>query len=171
MDARKKTPVFVVATANNINLLPPELLRKGRFDEIFFVNLPNQKERENIFAIHLKKKGQDISQYPMEMLGKKTEGFNGAEIEECIKEAMFAAYVESPDNPKLLSKHLVDAISKTVPLSTIMKEQIAALRSWAATRAKNASVEPIIEEKKEMPILLTRPELELERSFDLERKC
>lgn len=165
----KTSPVFVVATANNINLLPPELLRKGRFDEIFFVDLPNQKERENIFSIHLKKKGQDPSQYPMEMLGKKTEGFNGAEIEECIKEAMFAAYVEAPDNPKLLSKHLVDAISKTVPLSTTMKEQIAALRNWAATRAKNASNETSIE-KKEIPILLTRPELELERSFDLHIK-
>lgn len=163
----KTSPVFVVATANNINLLPPELLRKGRFDEIFFVDLPSQKERENIFSIHLKKKGQDPSQYPMEMLGKKTEGFNGAEIEECIKEAMFAAYVEAPDNPKLLSKHLVDAISKTVPLSTTMKEQITALRNWAATRAKNASNETPTEEKKEMPILLTRPELELERSFDL----
>lgn len=163
----KTSPVFVVATANNINLLPPELLRKGRFDEIFFVDLPNQKERENIFSIHLKKKGQDPSQYPMEMLGKKTEGFNGAEIEECIKEAMFAAYVEAPDNPKLLSKHLVDAILKTVPLSTTMREQIAALRNWAVTRAKNASNEAPTEEKKEMPILLTRPELELERSFDL----
>lgn len=163
----KTSPVFVVATANNINLLPPELLRKGRFDEIFFVDLPKQKEREKIFSIHLKKKGQDSSQYPMEMLGKKTEGFNGAEIEECIKEAMFAAYVESPDDPKLLSKHLVDAISKTVPLSTTMKEQITALRNWAATRAKNASNETSTEEKKEMPILLTRPELEMERSFDL----
>lgn len=72
----------------------------------------------------------------MEMLGKKTEGFNGAEIEECIKEAMFAAYVEAQDEPKLLSKHLMDAIAKTVPLSTTMKEQIAVLRNWAATRAK-----------------------------------
>jgi len=166
----KTSPVFVVATANNINLLPPELLRKGRFDEIFFVDLPSQKERENIISIHLKKKGQDPSQYPMEMLGKKTEGFNGAEIEECVKEAMFAAYVETPDNPKLLGKHLVDAISKTVPLSTTMKEQIAALRNWAATRAKNASVVIKEEEQKEMPILLTRPELELERSFDLSNK-
>ena len=163
----KTSPVFVVATANNINLLPPELLRKGRFDEIFFVDLPSQKERENIFVIHLKKKGQDPSQYPMEMLGKKTEGFNGAEIEECIKEAMFAAYVEAPDTPQLQSKHLVDAISKTVPLSTTMKEQIAALRNWAATRAKNASIIVREEEQKEMPILLTRPELELERSFNL----
>jgi SpoVK/Ycf46/Vps4 family AAA+-type ATPase len=162
----KSSPVFVVATANNINLLPPELLRKGRFDEIFFVDLPSQKERENIFSIHLKKKGQDPSQYPMETLGKKTEGFNGAEIEECIKEAMFAAYVEAPDNPKLLSKHLMDAI-RIVPLSTTMNEQITALRNWAATRAKNASSIVKEEQQKEMPVLLTRPELELERSFDL----
>lgn len=84
-----------------------------------------------------------------------------------IQMAMFAAYVEAPDNPKLLSKHLVDAISMTVPLSTTMKEQIAALRSWAVTRAKNASSDTSTDEKKEMPILLTRPELELERSFDL----
>ena len=167
----KTSPVFVVATANNINLLPPELLRKGRFDEIFFVDLPTAKERENIFSIHLKKKGQDPTKYPMETLGKKTEGFNGAEIEECIKEAMFVAYVDNPETPKLMASHIMDAIKQTVPLSTTMKEQITALRSWAVTRAKNASNElPIYDEKKEMPILLTRPELELERSFDLSTK-
>ena len=82
------------------------------------------------------------------MLGKKTEGFNGVEIEECIKEAMFAAYVEAPDNPKLLGKHLVDAISKTVPLSTTMKEQIAALRNWAVTRAKLKMLQVILLQKK-----------------------
>lgn len=163
----KTSPVFVVATANNINLLPPELLRKGRFDEIFFVDLPTVKERENIFSIHLVKKGQDPAKFPMELLGKKSEGFNGAEIEECIKEAMFEAYVENPDNPVLMASHIIDAINQTVPLSTTMKEQISSLRNWAVTRAKNASCSPIIEDKKEMPILLTRPELELERSFDI----
>lgn len=163
----KTSPVFVVATANNINLLPPELLRKGRFDEIFFVDLPTAKERENIFSIHLVKKGQDPAKFPMELLGKRSEGFNGAEIEECIKEAMFEAYVENPDNPVLMASHIIDAINQTVPLSTTMKEQISSLRNWAATRAKNASCSPIIEDKKEMPILLTRPELELERSFDI----
>ena len=166
----KTSPVFVVATANNINLLPPELLRKGRFDEIFFVDLPTARERENIFSIHLQKKGQNPSKYPMGMLGKKTEGFNGAEIEECIKEAMFAAYVDNPENPVLNASHIMDAISETVPLSTTMKEQIAALRSWAATRAKNASGEAVVEDKKEMPVLLTRPELEMERSFDISQK-
>lgn len=167
----KTSPVFVVATANNINLLPPELLRKGRFDEIFFVDLPNPKERENIFKIHLTKKGQFSNSIPLGILGKKTDGFNGAEIEECIKEAMFAAYVQNPENPKLEAAHIVDAIEKTVPLSTTMKEQINSLRNWAATRAKNASSEPNVEEqKKKMPILLTRPEIELERSFDLHTK-
>lgn len=166
----KTSPVFVVATANNINLLPPELLRKGRFDEIFFVDLPTAKERENIFSIHLQKKGQNPSQYPMGMLGKKTEGFNGAEIEECIKEAMFAAYVQNPDEPKLEAAHIVEAIEKTVPLSTTMKEQITNLREWAKTRAKNASEEFTIDKRKGMPVLLTLPELELERSFDIKRK-
>jgi SpoVK/Ycf46/Vps4 family AAA+-type ATPase len=163
----KTSPVFVVATANNINLLPPELLRKGRFDEIFFVDLPTVQERQNIFSIHLKKKGQDPSLFPMEILGKKTEGFNGAEIEECINEAMFAAYVENSENPQLLSKHLVDAISGIVPLSTTMEEQITNLREWAKTRAKNASHEVAIDDRKGLPVLLTRAELELERSFDL----
>lgn len=163
----KTSPVFVVATANNINLLPPELLRKGRFDEIFFVDLPTVQERQSIFAIHLKKKGQDPSKFPLETFGRKTEGFNGAEIEECIKDAMFAAYVENPEAPILKAAHVADAINQTVPLSTTMKEQIYSLRRWAIARAKNASSDPYIEEKKELPILLTRPELELERSFDL----
>ena len=165
----KTSPVFVVATANNINLLPPELLRKGRFDEIFFVDLPTVQERQNIFSIHLRKKGQDPSKFPMGILGKKTEGFNGAEIEECIKEAMFAAYVQNPDEPKLEAAHIVEAIEKTVPLSTTMKEQITNLREWAKTRAKNASEEFAIDNRKGMPVLLTLPELELERSFDIKR--
>ena len=166
----KTSPVFVVATANNINLLPPELLRKGRFDEIFFVDLPNEEERRKIFEIHLRKKNQNVQTFPLEMLSKKTNGFNGAEIEECIKEAMFAAYVDNPEKPKLEAKYLMDAINKTVPLSTTMKEQISALRQWASTRAKNASVETVLSQKKEMPVLLTRPEFELERSFDINRK-
>lgn len=163
----KTSPVFVVATANNINLLPPELLRKGRFDEIFFVDLPTAQERRKIFSIHLQKKGQDPSKFPMELFAKKTEGFNGAEIEECIKEAMFAAYVQNPEEPKLKAAHIVEAIEKTVPLSTTMREQITNLREWAKTRAKNASEEVIVDDREGMPILLTRPELELERSFDL----
>lgn len=165
----KTSPVFVVATANNINLLPPELLRKGRFDEIFFVDLPNEEERKKIFEIHLAKKNQDSQSFPMEMLSKKTEGFNGAEIEECIKEAMFAAYVDNPEAPILKAIHLMDAIRKTVPLSITMKEQISALRLWAKTRAKNASIELQTESQKESPILLTMPELDMERSFNINK--
>lgn len=166
----KTAPVFVVATANNINQLPPELLRKGRFDEIFFVDLPSQKEKENIFSIHLQKNGQNASSFALDILAQNAVGFNGAEIEECVKEAMFTAYVESQKShiaPKLQMIHLIDAIKNTVPLSKTMERQITDLRKWAISRAKNASSEPNMEDKKEMPVLLTRPELELERSFDI----
>ena len=165
----KTAPVFVVATANNINQLPPELLRKGRFDEIFFVDLPSQKEKENIFSIHLQKNRQNVSSFALDILAQKAEGFNGAEIEECIKEAMFTAYVESQETniaPKLQMIHILDAIKNTVPLSKTMEKQITDLRKFAVSRAKNASKEVVLENRMEMPILLTRPELELERSFD-----
>lgn len=165
----KTAPVFVVATANNINQLPPELLRKGRFDEIFFVDLPSQKEKENIFSIHLQKNRQNVSSFALDILAQKAEGFNGAEIEECVKEAMFTAYVESQESniaPKLQMIHILDAIKNTVPLSKTMEKQITDLRKFAVSRAKNASKEIVLENRMEMPILLTRPELELECSFD-----
>ena len=165
----KTAPVFVVATANNINQLPPELLRKGRFDEFFFVDLPSQKEKENIFSIHLQKNRQNVSSFALDILAQKAEGFNGAEIEECIKEAMFTAYVESQETniaPKLQMIHILDAIKNTVPLSKTMEKQITDLRKFAVSRAKNASKEVVLENRMEMPILLTRSELELERSFD-----
>ena len=165
----KTAPVFVVATANNINQLPPELLRKGRFDEIFFVDLPSQKEKENIFSIHLQKNRQNVSSFALDILAQKAEGFNGAEIEECVKEAMFTAYVESQESniaPKLQMIHILDAIKNTVPLSKTMEKQITDLRKFAVSRAKNASKEIVLENRMEMPILLTRPVLELERSFD-----
>lgn len=165
----KTAPVFVVATANNINQLPPELLRKGRFDEILFVDLPSQKEKENIFSIHLQKNRQNVSSFALDILAQKAEGFNGAEIEECVKEAMFTAYVESQESniaPKLQMIHILDAIKNTVPLSKTMEKQITDLRKFAVSRAKNASKEIVLENRMEMPILLTRPELELERSFD-----
>lgn len=165
----KTAPVFVVATANNINQLPPELLRKGRFDEIFFVDLPSQKEKENIFSIHLQKNRQNVSSFALDILAQKAEGFNGAEIEECVKEAMFTSYVESQESniaPKLQMIHILDAIKNTVPLSKTMEKQITDLRKFAVSRAKNASKEIVLENRMEMPILLTRPELELERSFD-----
>lgn len=166
----KTAPVFVVATANNINQLPPELLRKGRFDEIFFVDLPSKSEKENIFSIHLKKNGQNVSSFALDILADLADGFNGAEIEECIKEAMFSAYVESPSSPKLQMIHIINAIKETVPLSKTMEKQISDLRKWSINRAKNASADPAIIESENFPILLTRPELELERSFELSDK-
>jgi SpoVK/Ycf46/Vps4 family AAA+-type ATPase len=165
----KTSPVFVVATANDVNSLPPELLRKGRFDEIFFVDLPSSKERKNIFSIHLAKRNQKSESFAMEAIAKESEGFNGAEIEECVKEAMFDAYVANPENPQLTTKFIIDAIKRTVPLSVTMDKQISNLRDWAATRARNASSESRVKEKADMPILLTRPELEMERSFDLDK--
>ncbi|MDR2652207.1 MAG: AAA family ATPase [Prevotellaceae bacterium] len=134
----KTKPVFVVATANNISNLPPELLRKGRFDEIFFVDLPTKEERANIFKIHLGKYNQ-TSILNFEILANKSKFFNGAEIEESVKEAMFLSYVENPDNQQISLKHLEKAIEQIVPLSQTMKRKIDGLREWASTRARLAS--------------------------------
>lgn len=162
----KTKPVFVVATANNISLLPPELLRKGRFDEIFFVDLPNKEDRKSIFAIHLNKKGQNANDFSLDRLAQDTLGFNGAEIEECVNEAMFAAYTENQENPKLQMIHLLNAIKETVPLSMTMENQITALRNWAKSRAKQAGYENTENISKETSVPLTKSERELNRSFE-----
>ena len=147
----KTVPVFVVATANNIvdprtgeSKLPPEFLRKGRFDEIFFVDLPTPEEREKIFKIHLLKNNQDPSHFSFEEILRLSEGHNGAEIEEAVNEAMFTAYIENPDSPKLENKHLLKAVRSIVPLSTTMNEDINALKKWASTRARFASSKPTV---------------------------
>jgi len=161
----KSKSVFIVATANDISLLPPELLRKGRFDEIFFVDLPSENERKSIFKIHLEKNGHKAEQFSLEKLAKESVGFNGAEIEETIKEAKFSAYIEDKENTELKIKHILDAIRGTVPLSTTMKEQIGFLRKWAKTRAKYAGDE--FTEKIEISeVLLTKTEKEQSRNFD-----
>lgn len=135
----KTKPVFVVATANNIQALPPELLRKGRFDEIFYVDLPTPDERANIFRIHLEKHQQDVPS-KLDSLVAKTRHFNGAEIEECVKEAMFIAYAERPDAPKLRLSHLEQAIQPIVPLARTMPKQIHFLREFGrSNRARSAS--------------------------------
>jgi ATP-dependent 26S proteasome regulatory subunit len=134
----KTKPVFVVATANNIDQLPPEFLRKGRFDEIFFVDLPSLEERKHIFKIHLEKKNQ-TSITDLEELAQKSKFFNGAEIEETVKEAMFLAYIENPDTSQLKIGHLLQAMEPIVPLAQTMKNKIDGLREWASTRARPAS--------------------------------
>ena len=162
----KIKPVFVVATANDISLLPPELLRKGRFDEIFFVDLPNTEDRKSIFAIHLKKKGQNPNDFSLDRLAHDSLGFNGAEIEECVNEAMFAAYTENQEMPKLQMIHLLNSIKETIPLSLTMKNQIDALRNWAKSRAKQAGYENTESISKEANVPLTKSERELNRSFE-----
>jgi ATP-dependent 26S proteasome regulatory subunit len=136
----KTKPVFVVATANDISHLPPEFLRKGRFDEIFFVDLPNRHEREHIFKIHLKKYGQSGITNLTE-LADNSKFFNGAEIEETVKEAMFLSYIENPDATQLQVKHLLKALEPIVPLAQTMKIKIDSLREWASSRARPASSE------------------------------
>lgn len=132
----KTKPVFVVATANNIAQLPPELLRKGRVDEIFFVDLPTEKERKEILSIHLTKKGRKPDNFDLELLAKQSKGFSGAELEEVVKEALFQAY----DAAELLkTEHIQEAIKKTYPLSKTMREIIENMRKWAKSRAVFAS--------------------------------
>ena len=132
----KSTFVFIAATANVIELLPPEVLRKGRFDQIFFVTLPNPKERKSILSIHLKKTGVDLSQINLDMLVKVTEGFNGAEIEQAVNGAMIEAFNASRS---LNEQDLVIAAGNIVPLSTTMREEMGRMERWAYNRAIPAS--------------------------------
>lgn len=128
-------PIFMIATANNISDLPPELMRKGRFDEIFFIDLPKERYRKTIFTIHLRRRGRDKDQFDLDRLAKATEGFTGAEIEQAILSGMYAAYAESKE---FATEHILEAIEKTRPLSVVMHESIQSLRVWAANRCVSA---------------------------------
>ncbi len=132
----KKYPVFVTATANQIDLLPPEILRKGRFDEIFFVTLPNQKERREIFRIHLVNRGKSPDDFDLDSLAKNTEGLSGAEIEQAVISALFESFSHEKE---LTDRELIIAASSIVPLSTTMREEISKLERWASNRAVKAS--------------------------------
>ncbi len=132
----KKYPVFITATANQIDLLPPEVLRKGRFDEIFFVTLPNRKERREIFRIHLESRGKDPEHYDLDSLAKNTEGQSGAEIEQAVVSALFESF---SNKRELNDRELIIASSSIVPLSTTMREEISSLERWASNRAVKAS--------------------------------
>jgi ATP-dependent 26S proteasome regulatory subunit len=132
----KKSPVFVVATANDVSQLPPELLRKGRFDEIFYVDLPNQKEREQVWEIQIKNYGRDPKDFDTVQLAKATEGYTGAEIEQVFVEALYQGFDQEKEPTDLsIAGLLVDA----VPLSKLMGEQIEGLRKWAKGRARAAT--------------------------------
>jgi hypothetical protein len=132
----KTAPVFVVATANRIEQLPPELLRKGRFDEIFFIDLPAQPERREIFGIHVAKRGRDPARFDLEALARAAEGFSGAEIEQAIVSALYDAFAEGGE---LEQRHVERAVGETTPLSTTMREEIGRVREWARARTRPAS--------------------------------
>lgn len=128
--------VFVAATANEIEMLPPEILRKGRFDEIFFVDLPGITERMQIFEVHLRKRKQDPKKYNLNDLAKATEGYVGAEIEQCVISALFEAFQQ---NRQLIMDDLMKGIGRMVPLSKTMQEDIKRIKRWAFNRAVLAS--------------------------------
>ncbi len=132
----KTAPVFVVATANKIEGLPPELLRKGRFDEIFFVDLPAAVERREIFDIHLRRRRRDPATFDLEVLARRAEGFSGAEIEQAVVAALYHAFAAGTD---LAQGHVEQALAETHPLSRTMKEEITRLREWAKDRTRPAT--------------------------------
>jgi SpoVK/Ycf46/Vps4 family AAA+-type ATPase len=133
----KKSPVFVMATANRVERLPGEFLRKGRFDEIFFVDLPTPEERQQIFNIHLtKRRSDDIARFDFPQLSKMSDGFSGAEIEQAIVAAMYEAFAQEREFTQL---DIIAAIKATLPLSRTMQEQVTALRDWARQRARPAA--------------------------------
>jgi len=132
----RKAPVFVAATSNNVSVLPPELIRKGRFDEIFFVDLPNPIERRAIFTLQLKRRKLDAKAFDLEKLVAAGEGYSGAEIEAAVQSAMYASYA---DKTPVTTAMLLESLASTVPLSTTRAEDIQRLREWARERAVPAS--------------------------------
>lgn len=133
----KKSSVFVAATANNVSAMPPELLRKGRFDEIFFVDVPNERERRRILAIHLALRGRDPANFDLASLALATDGFNGAEIEQAVISGLFNAFYDNGRD--LTDWDITLAAAETVPLSKTMREEVDALRRWCHSRARPAS--------------------------------
>jgi len=128
--------IFIAATANRIDLLPAELLRRGRFDQIFFIDLPTRREREEIFKIHLTKRDNDLSKFNIPQLAQITKNWSGSEIEQVIISGMYEAFAESR---KLSEDDLFVIFGNSVPLATTMEEQIKKVRSWAHNRAVRAS--------------------------------
>ena len=134
----RKSSVFVAATCNNVTVLPPELIRKGRFDELFFVDLPNQAERRQIFSIQLARRKRNPAEFDLDKAADAAKGYSGAEIDAAVQGALYAAY---SDKKPLTTQTLVDALAQTVPLSTTRAEEIEELRAWARTRAVPASLQ------------------------------
>jgi SpoVK/Ycf46/Vps4 family AAA+-type ATPase len=129
--SERKSRVFIVATSNDIEALPPELVRKGRLDEIFFVDLPSPVVRAEIFRIHLRKRGQDPAKFALDKLVDQTAGFSGAEVEQAVVSSLYEANARQQplDDALMLAE-----IARTRPLSVVMAERIARLRAWAVDR-------------------------------------
>ncbi len=132
----KTSAVFVVATSNNISQLPPELLRKGRFDEIFYIDLPNKEEREEIFSIHLAKRKRTPGNFNLLRLAERTRGYSGSEIEEIVISSLYDAFDRGSD---ITQETLEQAASSMIPLSQTMQEEINTIREWAKLRARRAT--------------------------------
>jgi SpoVK/Ycf46/Vps4 family AAA+-type ATPase len=126
-----QAPVFLIATANDIEALPPELLRKGRFDEIFFVDLPDLESRTQIFSIHLKKRKRDPKKFDVASLAQASEGFSGAEIEQAVISALHDAFATKVE---VSTEHILNALKNSPPLSVTMAEKVAELRAWSQGR-------------------------------------
>jgi len=137
--SEKTAPVFVIATANDVSQLPPELLRKGRLDEIFYVDLPSPEERADVFRIHLAKRGRESEAFDVTALATASHDFSGAEIEAAIISALYDAFYAKE---ALALRHVLATLAQTVPLAKTMAEKVAAQREWAKGRARNASGSP-----------------------------
>ena len=140
----RTAPVFLIATANDIEALPPELLRKGRFDEIFFIDLPSLEARCAIVEIHLKKRRRDPAKFDIAVLADASDGFSGAEIEQAIISAMHDAFAAKME---LTTEHIVDAMKSSPPLSVTMAEKVQWLREWAQGRCVSGGMTPFITSK------------------------
>ncbi len=150
----KTSPVFIVATANNVQILPAELLRKGRFDEIFFLNLPTEAERQDIFKVHIQKlRPNRLRDFDLPLLAQQTQNFSGAEIEQVIVDAMHRAFSRKENGQRrdFITEDILQAVAQTVPLASIAHEQIEALKQWAAQAgARSASNDvQLVEELKQ----------------------
>jgi ATP-dependent 26S proteasome regulatory subunit len=138
----RKAPVFVAATCNNVTALPPELIRKGRFDELFFVDLPNQAELKQVFTIQLTRRKRNPAEFDLDTIAAAANGYSGAEINAAVQAALYAAFSQKK---QLTTQFLLDALAQTVPLSTTRAEEIESLREWARTRAVPASAPEVVE--------------------------
>jgi SpoVK/Ycf46/Vps4 family AAA+-type ATPase len=149
----KTAPCFVVATANDISSLPPELLRKGRFDEIFFLDLPTAAERQEIFTVHLRKRNRLPQDFDAAQLARQSEGYVGAEIEQAIIDGMYVGFNQGRE---FTTSDLSHALKRQVPLSVSQQETIEGLRRWLKEgRAQSASFEEIREaEQQFVPLQL-----------------